>query len=206
MNRDANIHNNVLALLVVLTLALAAVVVLEAVNQRKNWEPAPSAVDKGGFVVATVLLAAAWSALFAADEWFTRNAHNIAAITMFVFVFLTVALNARNFRRIRSAKTPTVGAVNRYAVVGALMVLSVVVSVAFAHDGWDYSVLFVEACLIGLFGFFWLLQTFELWNEGLREPPPSGGPAADDSTAPDSGGTPRGPVRHHVHHSSAQSR
>jgi hypothetical protein len=35
--------------------------------------------------------------------------------------------------------------------------------------GWRHGPLWIETVLIGLFALFWLIQTRDLWDEGLRE-------------------------------------
>jgi hypothetical protein len=35
---------------------------------------------------------------------------------------------------------------------------------------WTYALLVVEILLITLFAAFWVIQTRELWNQGLRDP------------------------------------
>jgi hypothetical protein len=34
--------------------------------------------------------------------------------------------------------------------------------------GWEHWILGIEAALIALFAMFWVIQTKELWREGLR--------------------------------------
>ena len=34
--------------------------------------------------------------------------------------------------------------------------------------GWGHWLIGIETALIGLFAFFWIFQTHELWGEGLR--------------------------------------
>ena len=48
-----------------------------------------------------------------------------------------------------------------------LVTLAVTVAAAFLSP-WEHLVLWVEVVLILLFAAFWLVQTRELWNRGLR--------------------------------------
>jgi hypothetical protein len=53
--------------------------------------------------------------------------------------------------------------------------------------GWDHAVLWIEGTLIVLFAAFWISQTQELWNDGIRQelprsqatPSPSGSSARE---------------------------
>jgi hypothetical protein len=38
---------------------------------------------------------------------------------------------------------------------------------------WDHAVLWIEGVLITLFAIFWILQTKELWGEGIRGEDPA---------------------------------
>ncbi len=171
-NRDVNIDNNVFALLVVLSIALVAVAVLEIVNRVRDGESPPTPAEKIGFAVAAPALVLAWVLFYAADVWFKENIHNIAAISMFVFIWFNVLLNARQLgslpstpRRRRSRAV--------YVLIGVLMPVVALANLVAALAGWRYAVLSVEAGLIVLFAVFWLAQTVELWDDGLRpEPPP----------------------------------
>lgn len=168
-NRAVNIANNVFALLVVLTIALAVVVVLEVVNQKRRREPVLQPVERWAFGIAAVAIVALWVLFYAARVWFALNVHNIAAIAMFFFIWLTVLVNARHLRVTRRADMRPVRRINRYTLI-ALLMLSVAVAhviVASAME-WTHAVFSIEACLIILFAWFWTAQTFELWDEGLR--------------------------------------
>jgi hypothetical protein len=173
-NRAVNIANNVFALLLVLTLALVAVAVMEMLNQKRRPEERLSAVEWGGFAVGTVALVAVWILFYAAREWFALNMHNITAITMFFFIWLTVLLNARHLRGRQTPRQRRSRAV--YLAIGVLMAVVAVVNLIAGVAGWPYAVISVEAELIALFAVFWMTQTIELWDEGLRRPVPRATP------------------------------
>lgn len=180
-NRNVNIDNNVLALLVVLALTLAAVAVLEIFNHFSGAEDRPSPVEWAAFAFSAVVLSVIWFLYsrgltpeqVAAGEttWFDQHMHNWMAIAMFVFIWLTVLVNARHLWTTRTAEGRHVRRINRYTVVALLMpvVASTHVIVASAME-WKHAVFSVEASLIALFAYFWLLQTVELWKKGLRPP------------------------------------
>ena len=171
-NRAVNIENNVFALLVVLTIALVAV--MEFVIRKRKREAPLSTWERAGFVVAAIALVVVWIVFYAAPVWFALNMHNVAAIAMFFFIWLTVLLNARHLRGRQTPRQRRSRAV--YRAIGWLMVLAAVGNLAawFAH--WQYAVISVEAELIALFAVFWMTQTIELWDDGLRPPVPRATP------------------------------
>jgi hypothetical protein len=178
-NRTVNISNNMTALLVAGGLALLMLAVLALPSVRRH-ERRPSRTALAGFAIATGLYLGTVVVFAFARTWFDAHAHDVAAVAMFSFVFLTVCVNAVHVRVTGAPR------LNRYAVVAALMAVTVVVSVGLALAGNPYALLVLEAGLIVLFAVFWVCQTAELWDQGLRPAPPSGGHAgrlAVDSTA-----------------------
>jgi hypothetical protein len=166
----ADVANNVTALLVTGGVAL---VVLVAVLLRSGTDPRMTRTHRVGTTVAagTLVAGTAW---FALDrQGFVAAAHYVAAVGMFACIVGVVALNARSFRVTRAtAVAPTRrDFVNRYAVIAVLMVLSVaVMGLVALVVTWQHWLLWVEGTLITLFAVFWLSQTQELWNVGLRGP------------------------------------
>ena len=79
---------------------------------------------------------------------------------MFSCIILVAWVNALSFRR----KQNDPNARNRYSAI-ALGMLSVFVLYVV---GGKYRVLLAEIDAIGLFAIFWVIQTEELWGEGLR--------------------------------------
>ena len=78
-------------------------------------------------------------------------------------------ITALDYKRQRPRKSLR----NRYMAIAVAMVgASVVVGIA-GLLGWRYWTVLIEAILIGLFGLFWITQTFELWKPGLRARSPS---------------------------------
>jgi hypothetical protein len=173
-NRAVNIENNVFALLVVLTIALIAVAAMEFVNQKRKREAPLSTWERLGFVVAAVALVVVWIVFSAAREWFALNMHNISAIAMFFFIWLTVLLNARHLRGRQTPRQRRSRAV--YRAIGWLMVIAAVGNLVAGLAGWPYAVIAVEAELIFLFAVYWMTQTIELWDDGLRTPVPHATP------------------------------
>jgi hypothetical protein len=171
-NRDGNIANNVTALLVAGGLALLILAIAAA---RGTWNPTAEKLTptaKFAFAVTVLLYLATVAVFLFARRWFVDHGHDVAAISMFSLILLNTGLNALNWRRQPNGKP---WRVNWYAVVAVLMV---VVSVAWVLIGlvghWRYWIIGIESSLIVLFAVFWVLQTAELWNEGLRQTPATG--------------------------------
>ena len=80
VGRDASINNNMFALLVVGLTALLILGVLSVVDRR---QPASQRLSIAGFVVAAFVFGVG-AYIFKADRpWFDKNAHNVAAYSMF---------------------------------------------------------------------------------------------------------------------------
>jgi hypothetical protein len=156
-DRNVNIANNVTALLAVGLLALLILAVLAARNL-------PSLPDVIGYIVAATMWIATALVFCLARDFFVRKAHYTAAVLMFVCILVVVWINALGYKEKTSATSPR----NRYAAIGGAMVASSVVIGVAGLLGWAYSVIAIEAALIGLFAVFWVIQTWELWHEGLR--------------------------------------
>ncbi|MFI6674675.1 hypothetical protein [Kribbella sp. NPDC050470] len=170
----ANVANNMLALFVVGVpcLVVTAVFVLRARWSREDRNP----MYLVGFAVALALFGGGVAWFFADRAGFIANAHYAAALVMFACIIAVVVVNAQEFRRKqhraehhRAPETKPVPA-NRYSAIAIAMV---VVPLAFwawkAIFGWEHLVLWIEGALITLFATFWIIQTQELWDEGVRD-------------------------------------
>lgn len=165
-NRDGNIANNVTALLVAGGLGLLTVGILAA---RGRWNPSArrlTGTARFGFAVTVVLYLATIAVFVLARRWFVDHGHDVAASAMFAFILLNACLNALNWRRQPGGKP---WRVNWYAVVAVLMVAAAVAWTLVGLVGhWPYWIIGIESSLITLFAVFWVLQTIELWDHGLR--------------------------------------
>jgi hypothetical protein len=102
----ANVENNLVALLVVGGLALVAAWYFA----RRNWR-SDDRIDSQtartwsiiGFIFAAVVWVAGLLALLTAIEWFVSSAHYVAAIGLFVCIFVVAAANSRRRRDERRA-------------------------------------------------------------------------------------------------------
>ena len=96
------------------------------------------------------------------------HGHDVAAIAMFGFIFINVWVNAAALHQTHDAGASRSIWRNRYTVVGVLMAVAVVANVAAHLAGFGWWVLTLETSMIVLFAWFWVAQTIELWNQGLR--------------------------------------
>lgn len=154
--RDADIANNMTALLVVggLGLALVLALVREA-EPRRVAAPAPI-----GWLVAFAAWLVGLVVFVAFRKLFVTSAHYTAAILMFGCIYLVVRANAIDTTNDRVRAW--------YRAVRWGMVAAAVVFGAAGLAGWGYWVLGIEVALITLFAVFWVVQTAELWRQGLR--------------------------------------
>lgn len=166
------VANNMQALFV-LGISAAVVALVIAVRERGSaarlgpWERVGLAL---GF--AATAGGAAW--FYLGRSSFLAHGHNLAAVPMFLAIVAVVWVNSRDvgevveehpaLRAVRGRYVPT------YRGISAAMLASLALAVVGHLAGWTYALLTVEILLISLFGAFWVIQTRELWNQGLRAP------------------------------------
>jgi hypothetical protein len=190
--------NNVWALFVT---GVVALVVTVAIAIRYRTGAAADRVPTTGWKVQyTVGIVAAALIMVGGILWlqlgrssFVNKAHYTAAIALFVCFIIVTALNAWAFGRTYASQIPSARKyANRYSVIATLMLVSgAVLGLATWLGHWNYGVLAIEAALIALFAAFWLMQTIELWDAGIRSNP-AAAPAGPVDAAPIRGrsGTP----------------
>ncbi|HEY7453377.1 MAG TPA: hypothetical protein VH683_02345 [Thermoleophilaceae bacterium] len=155
--RDVNIANNVTALIVI---GLLGLIILAVMALR---DP-PTGDERIGYGAAAVVWAVSALLFWGDRDFFVGKAHNTAAVLMFVCILIVVWLNALGYKEKTNADSPR----NRYLAVGGAMIgCALGVGIAGAL-GWTHWVIAIEGSLIALFAVFWLIQTKELWREGLR--------------------------------------
>ncbi|HEY4571723.1 MAG TPA: hypothetical protein VIH10_19770 [Kribbella sp.] len=165
----ANVANNILALFVVGAPCLVLTAIFIARDRRKHpdrWTP----MYLLGLGVSVLIFCGGLVWFVADRSGFIGNAHYTAAITMFVCIVAVVLLNAEQFRRKQRKHAVPHSPANRYSVIALLMVVVPLVMFGWKKlFGWEHAVLWIEGSLIVLFAAFWISQTQELWNEGLRQ-------------------------------------
>jgi hypothetical protein len=172
LDRDLDIANNVTALLAVFGAALVALAALWWHNRRHpEDEPPPTRIEILGYAESVLVFVAAVAVVRLQPEWFDRYGHPVAAVAMFAFVFLNVAVNAVNLYYERRGTDAPVRRLNRYTWIALAMAVSAVGGVLLGWRGVEHWLLIIEASQIGWFAVFWGFQTWELWDQGLRTEP-----------------------------------
>ena len=124
----------------------------------------------GGLVVVVLLFVGALVWFSSDRRSFDCNAHYAAAMTLFVCILAIGVLNAlAKHLEARDRGASTLRAVtNPYTVIAVLMLLVVAAGFVGHLQDWGYWILFVEAGVLTLFLAFWILQSAELWEHGIR--------------------------------------
>lgn len=165
------IINNVWALFVTGVLAVVVIIVLAVRRRtaRTGWKLQYTV----GLVAAGLTLVGGILWLQLDQHGFVDNAHYTAAIVLFVCFIVVTALNAWAFGQSYASDLPAARKyANRYSAIAISMLASGLVLGLITWLGhWSYGVLAIEAVLIALFAAFWLTQTIELWDAGLRSQP-----------------------------------
>jgi hypothetical protein len=196
----ADIENNVFAVLVVGSLALAAAVVFMVLDQRREEGHRFSWL---AFSVAVAVLVAGWVAFYGYRTEFVRNAHWVAGLSLFGCIFVVAFENARRQQGMRTAtgtstpkaaqapgdKIRTPRQINARSVLRrardfytliatALLVIGVISVVAWWRN-W-ITLFWLEIIVFFLFSAFWVAQTVEQdgrppATEPIMTAKPSGG-------------------------------
>ena len=153
-NVSAVVANNVVALLIVSGIALLIVGGVLAVTEATL--PA-----RLGWVAGAVLWVIALVVFLSARDAFLDNAHDVSAVLLFVCIVGAAIDNARDTtnRRLRPLYR---------ALAGAMLAALTLIVVVGVVTGWGYWRILVEAVVLALFMVFWLTQTVELWDDGVR--------------------------------------
>lgn len=101
-------------------------------------------------------------------DLFSRQAHNVAAVTMFAAIIVTVALTAYVVRRQDPELAPSPTRYYKlYRWVFRIMVATLILVIGlhlFVLRAWQHAVIVIESALILEFAAYWAIQTVELWN------------------------------------------
>ncbi len=168
------ITNNVSALLAAGVLAL--LIFLALVRFAPGTSPGSAPLPRGirlarliGTLVVVALLVTAWVWFNQGRASFECHAHDAAAVCLFVCILAVTGLNAvsKFLERRTTGVSRLRAALNGYTILAVLMAVVVAVGGA-TFSGWAYAILFVEAGVLALFLVFWVTQSAELWNRGVR--------------------------------------
>lgn len=164
---STDISNNMAALFLAGAIGIAVSVGLAVHDQRTQSGSDMTTRWLGiGAAVVVALTGFVWFEFDRAG--FKTGAHYSAAVALFVCIILVTIINAHEARDPDRADRWK-GYVYLYTLIAPLMVLSVVVIAVWNWTyGWSHAVFGIEGALITLFAVFWVVQTVELWGEGLR--------------------------------------
>jgi hypothetical protein len=163
----ADVANNIPALFVTGLVGLGLTAAIASWDRRREGRTRD---DRSlGMGVALAVLVGGFGWFLFARQSFIGHAHYGAAIPLFGTIVAVVLLNARGYglrtggTRVREVYR------NRYSGIALLMVvLPAGMWLVSRVVSWDHVVLWIEAALLLLFAAFWVSQTQELWNEGVR--------------------------------------
>jgi hypothetical protein len=168
------VANNMQALFVLGAVALA-IGVWSARRSRAAGRVASTGIkgaDLLGLLVAGAVMGGGAVWFYVARDSFVARGHDFAAIPMFLAIVVAVWLNGRDVGKAMTQGSGPSGAahyVRIYRGISTAMLLTLAATVAANFlSPWDHLVLWVEVVLILLFAAFWLVQTKELWDRGLR--------------------------------------
>lgn len=167
---EANVANNMLALLAVAYVGLVATVLFARRDRL------PFARFRVGFGIAVAIVAAVSFVFFGHRDLFVHVAHYAAAIPMFGCIVLVVIINAVRHQgvhlqgsgmvpRMKEGATALLRLRDGYARIAVAMLAAVLVGGGLAWAGtFEDTIFWLEAALILLFGVFWVVQTREQWD------------------------------------------
>jgi hypothetical protein len=165
----AGVANNMPALFVT-GLVVGAVTLVIA--RREAGGLSLSTPNRLGLGLTVLVLGSGVVWFVVARDSFLDRGHDAAAIPMFLAVIAVVWLNGRDVQlAVAEGAAPSTRAryvpVYRGIAIGMLVALAVTVAISLL-TGSTSLVLWVEVVLIALFAAFWVVQTVELWDRGLR--------------------------------------
>jgi hypothetical protein len=131
-----------------------------------GWKKLATAILHGEkYLPAILFIIAIAGAPLLLWDWFMQRAHVIAAVALFLSITLVAVYHACYARAaVRQRLT------RFYATIAALMLITVGLAIVFLYLQVPYAVITVEGLLILLFGVFWAVQTWDVWDEADRYP------------------------------------
>ena len=166
----ANVANNIPALFVTGVVGVLTVLLLARLDRARatsHWNYRHTI----GMLVSIAVLLGGFGWFLWGRESFIGNAHYAAAFPLFGAIVAVAVINAREFTRKRTGAMAA-GQVtrNRYFLVAFLMVvLPVLEWLVSTVVTWNHVVLWAETTVLILFAAFWVMQTQELWSNGVRD-------------------------------------
>ena len=166
-----SVANNMQALFVLGIVAVTVALVI-AVRER-GGVASLGRWDRIGLALGLSATAGGAGWFYLSRSTFVEHGHNLAAVPMFLAIVAVVWVNSRDVQD-AVGEDPAPGRNRRYVAVYRGISLAMLATLVLAVIGhladWSNALLVVEILLITLFGGFWVIQTRELWNQGLRRP------------------------------------
>jgi hypothetical protein len=159
-NSDA-VNNNFSTLLFVIGVALAIAAILIVIRATSGFSK-----EVWGYIITWAVAVVLWLIgliRFNSDkDWFDREAHWTSAVIMFVFVILAVL--AAGYEQ-RGGWRWTYWALG-VGMIAAAAFIFLTANWLWEGTWWaDHKIFLIEAALIFLFAVFWLVQTFDRYDE-----------------------------------------
>lgn len=151
---SANVANNIVALLIVSGVALLIIGGVLVFTQTTL----PARI---GGAIGVLLWVTTLVVFLVARDVFLDNAHNVAATALFLCIVGAAIDNAVDTKR------PALHALY-IALAAAMLAALVIIAVVGTVTGWEYWTIVLELVVLGLFVVFWLVQTRDLWSDGIR--------------------------------------
>jgi hypothetical protein len=165
----AFVGNNMPALFFTAAVVGAVAVVI---TLRQGGFAGLSTVERLGAALTVAVLGGGVVWFVVDRESFIAHGHAAAAVPMFLAIIGVVWLNARDVgAAVRQGSAPEAHRryVAMYRTIALVMLVCLVLTVVITLATSSAQVVFwVEVVLITLFAVFWVVQTIELWNRGLR--------------------------------------
>lgn len=186
-DREAAVDNNVLAFLIGGIVAiLTLIVVVRLMNKRTRKhadEPADEQSASGvqvllgnGTLFALAILVAGCIWYFTFRESFLNDAHGLTAVAMFGVIFVVMLMN-RKVAKHPYSRLYTITA-------GAMVAVAIGVGIAKVIDSdWRHHILYIEFLELSVFAVYWVVQTFEHWNDDVAAPPDASEGAPEGANA-----------------------
>jgi hypothetical protein len=166
-----SVANNMQALFVLGIVAVTVALVIavrehDGISGLGPW-------DRFGLLLGFAATAGGAGWFYVSRSTFIEHAHNLAAVPMFLAIVAVVWVNSRDVQGAVGEHPALREVRGRYVTIYRAISVAMLATLALAVIGhlvdWNNALLVVEILLISLFGAFWVIQTRELWNQGLRK-------------------------------------
>lgn len=163
-----SVVNNIAAYAIAGTIAVVIGAIVAWKQNKVIGKPDTAAMIVLLLALAMLLGGLAWYLLFRQN--FLDHAHMASAIGLFGVVGIVMVLNALDSEKNSGALRSFYGGTALAMVVGALATVAVK---AWIVEDWQHQVLVLELVELVAFLAYWVVQTVQHWDEGIKGAPPS---------------------------------